>query len=257
MALAGICKTTQVLQFFKFSQNSVNFLIETQFKNVQNLFFINNGYCKYFCMDKKSGTPGKPGDPKTLEQAKKKKGITSPQITLISSNDEVSTMSLEQAEKLSKRRDLKLVKIVDFDTKTEKPVYKLMTALEFFQEDFKMKEKKRKQKQMSVKESKLFTISSKIGDNDLESKIRYMFKLLKKKHEVRVFIACDGNPIRAEEICKFIKEELSDVSGSSNHISKGNILRLSIQPKQKTTVAACEADATDNNKPETTQAIIK
>lgn len=197
MALAGICRTSQVLRFFKFSRCPVNFLPETQNKHVQYLFFVNNDHCKYFSIDQKSGTPGKPGDPKTGEQAKKKKGLTSPKITLILPDDEVHAMTLEQAEKMSKRRNLKLVKIVDFDTKTEKPVYKLMSSLEFFQENSKMKERKKKEKDLSMKEAKLFTLSSKIGDHDVASKTRLMFKLLKKRHEVRVLISFDGNPTRA------------------------------------------------------------
>lgn len=49
---------------------------------------------------------------------------TSPKITLVTGKDQIEIISLEQAKKLAERRQMKLVSIVDFDTKTQRAVYK-------------------------------------------------------------------------------------------------------------------------------------
>lgn len=53
----------------------------------------------------------------------KKKNFES-RITLIGHDNSVSITDLKSAHSLSVRRDLKLVKIQDIDTKTRRPVYK-------------------------------------------------------------------------------------------------------------------------------------
>jgi translation initiation factor IF-3 len=54
----------------------------------------------------------------------KPKTTPSPKITLIAKDESVSIVSLVEAQKLAKRRDLKLVKILDLDTKTKRAIYK-------------------------------------------------------------------------------------------------------------------------------------
>jgi translation initiation factor IF-3 len=56
---------------------------------------------------------------------KSSKEASSPKITLID-DQKIEIVSLEAAKKLSKRRDLKLVKVIDLDAKTQRAVYKLM-----------------------------------------------------------------------------------------------------------------------------------
>lgn len=67
------------------------------------------------------------GDSATAEgnaPAGTKKPKTAPKITLVGPDHSVSIMNLDEAQKISKRRDLKLVKVVDLDLKTQRPVYK-------------------------------------------------------------------------------------------------------------------------------------
>lgn len=66
-----------------------------------------------------SNEPPKP----TLPLSKNPKHKTSPRITLMS-EDKMEITTLDQAKKLAERRQLKLVNIVDFDTKTSRAVYK-------------------------------------------------------------------------------------------------------------------------------------
>lgn len=61
---------------------------------------------------------------KTLPLSKNPKHKTSPQITLISPENKIEITTLDQAKKIAERRQLKLVSIVDFDTKTSRAVYK-------------------------------------------------------------------------------------------------------------------------------------
>lgn len=127
---------------------------------------------------------------------------TSIEVTLIY-NEKVTKTTLEKAEKLAKSKSLKLVKIVDYDVKSQKPMYKLMTNLAYLDEEVKNKAKKAKQKLSEFKEEKLITMSTKSGQHDIESKTRNICKLLKRKHLVRLVIAQENNP---ERLVSFIEK---------------------------------------------------
>lgn len=125
---------------------------------------------------------------------------TSIEVMLIY-NERVTKTTLEKAEKLAKSKDLRLVKIVDYDVKSQKPMYKLMTNLAYLDEEVRNKAKKAKQKLSEFKEEKLITLSTKSGQHDIDSKIRNICKLLKRKHLVRVVIAQENN---SERLVSFI-----------------------------------------------------
>lgn len=61
--------------------------------------------------------------PKTVPLSKNPKHKTSPRVTLMHDN-KMEITTLDQAKKIAERRQLKLVNIVDFDTKTSRPIYK-------------------------------------------------------------------------------------------------------------------------------------
>jgi hypothetical protein len=63
----------------------------------------------------------KDGKPALGEDRKKTKPI--PKITLID-QEKMSVLTLEQARKIADKRNLKLISIIDFDTKSSRPVYK-------------------------------------------------------------------------------------------------------------------------------------
>nr|CAH7736641.1 unnamed protein product [Callosobruchus chinensis] len=133
-------------------------------------------------------------DPAT-GQPKKKKVPMIPKITLLQ-GDDLTVTTLEEAQKISKRRDLKLVKIVDLDTKTERPVYKLMTPQEYNAEDMKHREKK-KQQTGALKGEKVVLLSHSITEHDLQTHINKILKWLTKMYEVRVVINGDSNISKA------------------------------------------------------------
>lgn len=121
---------------------------------------------------------------------KKKKPII-PRITLLNGS-EITITTLEEAQKLSKRRDLKLVKIVDLDTKTQRPIYRLMTGVEYHAEELKQRERKKQEKSNALKGEKLLMITYKIANHDLETNIKKISKWVEKSFEVRVIISGDS-----------------------------------------------------------------
>lgn len=155
----------------------------------QNVLFKHLPYCmkyKYF-----SNKPLEPtiveGLPASALPQKKTKRPIVPRITLISGNNDITITTLEDAQKLATRRNLKLVKIVDFDTKTERPVYKLMTAAQYAAED--IKQKKEKKSGSPYKGEKVLMLSSVITDHDLQTQIKKIEKWIGKEYEVRVAIS--------------------------------------------------------------------
>lgn len=125
-----------------------------------------------------------------IEQKKKKKKTFIPRITLLGQDDNMSITTLEEAEKISKRRELKLVKIVDLDTKTQRPVYKLMTGSQYLAEDLKQREKLKEEKntKSAIKGDKVLIISSNISEHDLTTQSNKILKWIAKQYEVRIVI---------------------------------------------------------------------
>ncbi|XP_050080865.1 translation initiation factor IF-3 [Anopheles maculipalpis] len=162
-----------------------------------------------------------------------KKSKTAPKITLISSDESISIVNLDEAVKISNRRNLKLVKITDLDTKTQRPVYRLMTGSEYLNEDLKRREEKKKTKQdASVKGDKLLTISARIAEHDLASKIQNVLKWLNKSYEVRVVVTGDGagNKAKQEDIAQRFEACVKDTGKIVQKRLRENDLRFNITP---------------------------
>lgn len=133
-------------------------------------------------------------------QKKKRKAPIVPRITLLSGKDDISVTTLEEAQKLAKRRDLKLVKILDLDTKTQRPVYKLMTATEYHAEDVKSK---KQNKDTGFKGEKMIMMSTAISDHDLQVHIKKIEKWIAKNFEVR--IAVSGSSSSTERAVRWLQ----------------------------------------------------
>lgn len=127
----------------------------------------------------------------------KKKKVFVPKVTLLSEDNEISVVTMEMASKLASRRNLKLIKIVDFDTKTERPTYKLMSTRDFLQEGNQRKKIQKVNQAAALRSEKMVSISSKIGEHDLVIKMKSVAKLLAKRHEIRIVISMDGNKDKA------------------------------------------------------------
>ncbi|KAG8231523.1 hypothetical protein J437_LFUL008064 [Ladona fulva] len=146
---------------------------------------------------KKEGTGTTKGNPKKA---------TGPKITLIGTDNAISVVGLEEGLKMAKRRNLKLVNLVEYDTKTQRPVYRLMTIADYNQEHLK---DKKLSKSSNVKREKFLNISSRIEKHDLASKLKQVEKWLTKDFEVRVLLTGDENDMSAAEaVYKSLEEYL-------------------------------------------------
>lgn len=121
-------------------------------------------------------------------KAKKEKQIY---VTLIGTDNNITVCTLEEATKIAERRNLKLLKVKDFVAKTSRPEYKLMTSAQYLEDDRKQKEELKKKKNENLKGDKIVSISHKISEHDLLSKIKMMKKWLDKHYEVRIVISGD------------------------------------------------------------------
>lgn len=147
---------------------------------------------KYF-----SNKPAEPiiieGVPASALPQKKTKRPIVPRITLISGKDDITITTLEDANKIASRRNLKLVKIVDLDTKTDRPVYKLMSSAEYASED--IKHRKEKKNNAAYKGEKVLMLSSVIADHDLQTQVKKVEKWVAKEYEVRVTISANSGSL--------------------------------------------------------------
>jgi translation initiation factor IF-3 len=109
-----------------------------------------------------------------------------PQITLIGIDKKVTVVLFEDAEKLAKRRDLKLVKVSDFDTKSQRPLYRL--DLQAASDINKTTGNKIKTVTGGIKKEKQVSFSPKISPHDIESRMKQISKWIQKNLEVRVTI---------------------------------------------------------------------
>ncbi|XP_046747726.1 translation initiation factor IF-3 [Diprion similis] len=145
-------------------------------------------------------------NPKNDNQAvpKKSETVSNVMVTVISPDLTPSVMTLDEAHRISKRRELKLVKVMDSAGKTKRPIYKLMTGSEYFAEELNHRKKKAARPNGPVKDPKIAELTAKISPHDLETKIKNFVKWLNKRHEVRVSITADDNVEEAEKRCELI-----------------------------------------------------
>ncbi|KAG0730137.1 Translation initiation factor IF-3, mitochondrial [Chionoecetes opilio] len=144
----------------------------------------------------------------------KKRQDKSQLITLIDAQDKVSTTSLEQAKRLAKHRDLKLVKIEDPSLrKGSKEVYRLLTGKQYFEEEIRAK-KSDKKASVGVKDEKILAIGGKISPHDLAVKLQSVTKWLSKGHQIKVTIGSrKATKEDKENVFSTIEEEVKKLNG--------------------------------------------
>jgi len=157
------------------------------------------------------------------------KTVPQPKITLLGLEKDVSVVTLDVASKMCERRGLKLVKIVDIDTKTQRPVYQMMTANQFLKDDQKSHQDKDEKNRNQLKGDKTALINCRIGQSDLESKVNNIRKWLSKMHEVRVTITGDTANEVADEVIKMTQESSRVVQRRE----KGNTVKFQLLPPKK------------------------
>lgn len=142
-------------------------------------------YNKKFEQDSTESSEKKVPRPKT---------VPVPKITLLLPDNSMTVTVLAEAERLAKRRKLTLVKVEDLNSKTERPVYKLVSSSSLIEEtaesveDIKDKSKENKE---NFKDLKVLQLSAKIAEHDVRIKAKNMVKWLSKRHQVKVIINLD------------------------------------------------------------------
>ena len=152
-------------------------------------------------------------------------------ITLFSGNATVPLIAtMEEAQKLSKRRNLKLVKVQDMDTKTQRPVFKLISQAQFIGQEQEPLSKEKGTK----KPEKMLTIGYRIAEADLQSRLKQISKWLTKQQEVRVVI--EGASLDLENSEKIYQRMESTVKEPLlmgkmvQKRTKGNNMKFTIVP---------------------------
>jgi translation initiation factor IF-3 len=154
------------------------------------------------------------------------KTVPVPKITLLGPEKDISVVTMDVATKMCERRGLKLVKIIDIDTKTHRPVYQMMTANQFLKEDSKNHQNKDEKIPKKSKSVKTSLINCRIGQADLESKVNNFCKWLNKMHEVRVTITGDT----ANEIADEIIKKTQECSRVVQRREKGDSVKFQLLP---------------------------
>jgi len=150
-------------------------------------------------------------------------------VTLLSDGNKVEVSSLQDAQKIAVRRNLKLVKLVDVDNKTQRPVYKLMSAAEFFELESKQRNLPKGAK--ASKGEKLLSVSGRIESNDLSAKVKLLEKWMSKGYEIRVLINKDNCDItKIEGIVDTIGKSIRDNAKIVQKRWGGSDVRFSIVP---------------------------
>lgn len=111
-----------------------------------------------------------------------------------------------------------------------------MTGSEFHSEEIKRREEKKEaKKEQHIKPEKLLTLSNKIAEHDLASKVNKCVKWIEKLHEVRVVITGDESETqKTEKIVSFIEEAMKVCSGRVlQKRNKDGVVKFSILPTIK------------------------
>lgn len=112
-----------------------------------------------------------------------------------------------------------------------------MTGSEFHAEEIKKREERKlTKKELHVKSEKLLTLTNKISEHDLRSKIDKCLKWIEKLHEIRVVISGgdESDTQKTLKIVETIEKEMAAVSGRilQKRVADGTA-RFSIMPTIK------------------------
>ncbi|EDX06735.1 GD10854 [Drosophila simulans] len=118
---------------------------------------------------------GSPGESRTRDTRSLKASVQ--KITLIQQNQAMSITTLEEAQKLAKRRELHLLRLEQTDAKTGRAMFKLVTAAEMLSDDAEQS-RSASEKVKDKKSEKSLTIGARITEHDLSSRLKNIVKWL-------------------------------------------------------------------------------
>ncbi|XP_002015806.2 uncharacterized protein LOC6591293 isoform X1 [Drosophila persimilis] len=187
----------------------------------------------YWHLAQSQRTAGAPGTGKKSGGDQKPKNPPQ-KITLVQHNQALSITTLEEAQKLAKRRELHLLRLDQTDTKTGRAMFKLVTSAEMLADD--RGATNTATDKINKKSEKSLTIGARIAEHDLESRLKNIVKWLGKRHEIRILIqgsASGSDESSAERIVKAIGQTITEplvIGKIVQKRSKGSYIKFSILP---------------------------
>ncbi|XP_059608923.1 translation initiation factor IF-3 [Phlebotomus argentipes] len=158
-----------------------------------------------------------------------------PKITLLGPDDSTTVVTMEEAQKISRRRDMRLVMVEDMNPKSQRAIYRLMTNAEFKEEQLKShagsdSDEKSKKKD-AIKGQKLLQITNKIADHDLQARVKSLIKWLEKNYRVSVIISgASPDSVATEKIFRDIETSTKSLGKIVQKRSKGSDIRFQLHP---------------------------
>ncbi|MBP6063235.1 MAG: translation initiation factor IF-3 [Fusobacteriaceae bacterium] len=158
--------------------------------------------------------------------------IRGKELRIISeSGEQLGIMSSQEALALAEEQELDLVEI---SPNAEPPVCKIMNYGKFkYEQTRKMKEAKKNQKQVIIKEVK---ISARIDEHDLETKVSHIEKFLEKDNKVKVTLTLFGrermNADLGIESLELIAEKFAEIADADKKYREKQ-KHIILTPKKK------------------------
>lgn len=135
-----------------------------------------------------------------------------------------------------------------------------MTGAEYHSEEIKRREEKKiARKEQHIKSEKLLTLSNKISEHDLNSKLVKCVKWIDKLHEVRVVVSGDDSEKqKTEKIIAAIEVEMAKCAGRIlQKRVKDGIVKFSILPTIKKEPTEVPAVKPEPSKPATDKKLLE
>jgi len=162
--------------------------------------------------------------------------IRVPEVRLIDADgSQVGVVKTAQALAMAQAKDLDLVEI---SPQANPPVCKIVNFSKFrYEMEKKEKEARKKQKVYQVKEVR---IRPRIGEHDLEVKIKHAREFIEEGNKVQLTAMFSGREMQHKDlgikIMDRIKDSLSDVAEPEGRTSSmGTRVFLTLSPKKQTT----------------------
>lgn len=158
--------------------------------------------------------------------------IRGKELRIISeSGEQLGIMSSQEALALAEEQELDLVEI---SPNAEPPVCKIMNYGKFkYEQTRKMKEAKKNQKQVIIKEVK---ITARIDEHDLETKVSHIEKFLEKDNKVKVTLTLFGrermNADLGIESLELIAEKFAEIADADKKYREKQ-KHIILTPKKK------------------------
>ncbi|CAG0916999.1 unnamed protein product [Notodromas monacha] len=161
-----------------------------------------------------------------VREKKKKTPPSSPYVTLLDTNNEISVVTLESAEKIADHKSLRLVREAGNASEGQRDTYRLVHAHDYFK-----KVQKSRLKNIGLKGEKAAGIKSHISEHDLKPRLHQLQEWCRKGYQVKVAIDKCNDMQRTNEIFADIEKNVTEVGVISQKQETKSGIRFILTPK--------------------------